>query len=82
MEALRPSTLGEMLDRTAHFYRARFLVFFGIAVIPAGVVLACAAGVFLFFAWIGSSGAKAADEVVGVMSILFFAACALVLLPL
>ncbi len=82
IEALRPSTLGEILDRTAHLYRARFLVFFGIAAIPAGVVLACAAGVFLSFAWMGSGGAKAGDEVVGVVAILFFAACGLVLLPL
>jgi hypothetical protein len=27
IEALRPSTLGEILDRTANLYRARFLVF-------------------------------------------------------
>jgi len=56
-ESLRPSNLGEILDRTLAFYRARFLVFFGIAVLPAGVVLAFASALFLFFAWLGSGAA-------------------------
>ena len=38
-EPLHPSTLSEILDRTAQIYRARFLVFLGIAVIPTGVLL-------------------------------------------
>ncbi|MGD0683209.1 MAG: hypothetical protein ABR990_14305, partial [Terracidiphilus sp.] len=33
-EPLRPLTLGEILDRTAQLYRARFLLFLGISVIP------------------------------------------------
>ncbi|MGA2809240.1 MAG: hypothetical protein ABSE87_14010 [Terracidiphilus sp.] len=56
-EPLRPSNLGEILDRSLAFYRARFLVFFGIAVLPAGVVLAFASALFLFFAWLGSGAA-------------------------
>jgi hypothetical protein len=46
-ETLRPSTLGEILDRTANLYRSRFLVFFGLAAIPAGVMLGCAGGMIL-----------------------------------
>jgi hypothetical protein len=82
IEPLRPSTLGEILDRTAHLYRSRFLVFFGIALIPAGTVLACAASVFLFFAWIGSAGVALGPGTVGVLSTVLFAVCTLILLPL
>jgi hypothetical protein len=32
---LRPMNLGEILDRTFEIYRARFLVFAGIAALPA-----------------------------------------------
>ena len=49
MSELRPSTLGEILDRTVSLYRARFLVFFGIASVPSGVVLAFVAGFVLLF---------------------------------
>ena len=52
---MRPANLGEILDRTASLYRSRFLVFVGIAAIPAGGVLFFAAGVFLLSAWVGSS---------------------------
>jgi hypothetical protein len=38
-EPLHPSTLSEILDRTAQIYRSRFLVFFGIAAIPTAVLL-------------------------------------------
>jgi hypothetical protein len=82
IEALRPATLGEILDRTAHLYRSRFLVFFGIAVVPAGTMLACAASVFLFFAWIGSAGVALGPATVGVLSMTLFAVCTLILLPL
>ena len=85
-EALRPSTLGEILDRTAHLYRARFLVFFGIAAMPAGIVLLCAAGVFLFFAWIGSWSGSAGQPVnpalVGAFSLLFLGGFSLMIVPL
>ena len=37
---LRPSTLGEILDRTAQMYRSHFLLYFGIAGISyAGVLV-------------------------------------------
>jgi Membrane domain of glycerophosphoryl diester phosphodiesterase len=38
-EPLHPSTLSEILDRTAQIYRSRFLVFLGIAAFPTGVLL-------------------------------------------
>ena len=50
-EPLHPSSLSEILDRTAQLYRARFLVFLGIASFPiALLVLYCAAAV-LFVSW-------------------------------
>jgi hypothetical protein len=51
---LRPSTLGEILDRTASLYRSRFLVFVGIASVPAGVVLGFVAAFCLVVAWTGA----------------------------
>jgi len=36
---LRPSSLGEILDRTAQMYRSHFLLYFGIAAIAASTVL-------------------------------------------
>ena len=82
IESLRPSTLGEILDRTADIYRARFLVFLGIAGLPAGVVLASAVVVFLFFLWIGVEAQSTNQALVGILAILFFAVGVLVLLPL
>jgi hypothetical protein len=56
-DRLHPMTLSEILDRTAHLYRSRFLIFFGIGVIPAGTVLVSAAALFTVLVWIGSAGA-------------------------
>jgi Membrane domain of glycerophosphoryl diester phosphodiesterase len=36
---LRPSSLGEILDRTAHMYRSHFLVYFGISAVASASVL-------------------------------------------
>lgn len=76
-EPLRPSNLGEILDRTAQLYRARFLVFFGIAAVPTALILVVASGVFLFFAWSGDLSSPAVGALAG-MSI---AAVALVAVP-
>jgi hypothetical protein len=54
-EPPRPSTLGEILDRTVQLYRSRFTVFFGIAAVPTAIVLVFASGVFLFFSWFGTN---------------------------
>src|SRR5215472_4878933 len=81
IDALRPSTLGEILDRTANLYRGRFLVFVGIASLPAGVILSCAVTAILFFIWMGTQGNAAGPLVVGVASILFAGIALLILLP-
>jgi hypothetical protein len=59
-EPLHPSTLSEILDRTAQIYRSRFLVFFGIAAIPTGVLLVFVAIVALLVLRVGpvNSGAS------------------------
>ena len=81
-EPLHPSTMGEILDRTVHLYRSRFLVFLGIAFIPTGVVLALFVVLFLSFALVGSSGASISPAVVGVVAFLVFGALFVVALPL
>jgi hypothetical protein len=63
-EPLHPLTLSEILDRTAQLYRSRFLLFLGIATLPAGTLFLFAAGIFGFIAWIGVNsrhGATVAD---------------------
>jgi hypothetical protein len=45
---LRPMNLGEILDRTFQIYRAKFLVFVGIAAIPALVMMALNFILFVF----------------------------------
>lgn len=82
IDPLRPSTLGEILDRTANLYRKRFLVFLGIAMMPAGVMLGCAAICVVFVAWLGTRGNAAGPVVVGVISIVFLALGGLIFLPL
>ncbi|HEY1806614.1 MAG TPA: glycerophosphoryl diester phosphodiesterase membrane domain-containing protein [Terracidiphilus sp.] len=49
-ERFRPSTLGEILDRTALLYRRNFWVFTGVACLPIGVIFAITAlaGVMIF----------------------------------
>ena len=72
-DRLHPMTLSEILDRTAQLYRSRFLVFFGIGVIPAGTVLVSAATLFAVLAWIGSAGAASSvpSMVLASMTFLF-----------
>ena len=84
-EPLHPSTLGEILDRTAHLYRSRFLVFLGIASIPTGVVLAFAMGIFSFIFWFGSFGIQGnqiVDPAAAAIAVMFFAVTVLVALPI
>lgn len=42
-ETFRPSTLGEILDRTAQLYRRHFWLFAGVAALPIGTVFALTA---------------------------------------
>ena len=39
-ETFRPSTLGEILDRTAQIYRRNFWLFAGVAALPIGAIMA------------------------------------------
>jgi len=80
-EPLHPLTLSEVLDRTAHIYRSRFLVFFGIGVLPAGTVFAFAAGIFAFMTWMGSR-TKHGGTVPDVAVWVFLAALLVLALPL
>ncbi|MGH9599528.1 MAG: DUF7544 domain-containing protein [Terracidiphilus sp.] len=54
-EALHPSTLSEILDRTVQIYRQRFLVFVGIAAVPTAAVLVPVCGLVLVAVWLGAS---------------------------
>lgn len=72
-EPLHPLSLSEILDRTAQLYRSRFLIFLGIAAIPAATVFVLAAAAFAFIAWMGSNarhGAAVSDSVVWMFLIL------------
>ncbi|MGA2754409.1 MAG: hypothetical protein ABSE53_11635 [Terracidiphilus sp.] len=42
-ETLRPSTLGEILDRTAQLYRRNFWLFAGVAALPIAIIIAVSA---------------------------------------
>ncbi len=82
-EPLRPFTLGEILDRTAQLYRARFLVFLGISLVPTGVTLALAFVVALFVGWWSWSGAASVSAEAGyVLVAVFSIVVALVALPI
>jgi MFS family permease len=60
--SLHPSSLGEILDRTAQLYRSRFFVFLGISVVPTVVVLVPFCGFFLLLAWLGSNSTSPPAE--------------------
>jgi hypothetical protein len=81
-EPLRPSTLGEILDRTAQLYRSRFLLFLGISIIPTGVIVVLACLVGLVVAWWSAAGAGTVPEKEGYILVAVFAiGVALVALP-
>jgi hypothetical protein len=65
-ETLHPSSLGEILDRTVQLYRARFLVFFGIAAVPTAVIVVVAAGIYLLVAWSGDFSNPAVGAFAGI----------------
>ncbi len=54
--ALRPMSLGEILDRTVQVYRKRFLAFVGIAAVPYALALFPLSAFLLLEFWFGSSG--------------------------
>lgn len=82
-ELLHPSTLSEILDRTAQLYRARFLLFLGIAILPMGVALALGCGIALVVVWWSAAGARSVSPGIGFVLVgLFSIAAALVALPI
>jgi hypothetical protein len=80
-EPFHPSSLSEILDRTAQLYRSRFLVFLGIAVIPTAALLVPFGGLFLFVEWYGPNGG-AHSPVAGMVAGLLLGALFLVALPI
>jgi hypothetical protein len=69
-EPLHPSSLSEILDRTAQIYRKSFLVFLGIAIIPTAALLVLGGGVILALVRLGSAGSGATGLMVaGVMAV-------------
>ena len=82
-EPLRPSSLGEILDRTAQLYRSRFLVFLGISVLPTAVVVVLLCVVGLVAAWWSAAGARSVSSEAGYVIVgLFAIAVALLALPI
>jgi hypothetical protein len=78
-EPLHPSGLSEILDRTAQIYRARFLIFLGIATIPTAVlVLPCGLGALLVV-W---TGEHTKNPMAGAMAGLGFVALGMIALPI
>ena len=80
-EPLHPSSLSEILDRTAQIYRSRFLVFLGIAVIPTLALVVFAAVAILGFSRLGSNGGSASPAMVGLIGVAFGFGLFLVVLP-
>jgi hypothetical protein len=86
-EALRPSTLGEILDRTAQLYRRNFWLFAGTAALPFAVMFALIAvavpvGIFAVPGIAGGAGnAGAVTAVAGAIGGIAFILAFLVVLP-
>jgi hypothetical protein len=80
-EPFHPSSLSEILDRTAQLYRSRFLVFLGIAVIPTAALMVPFGGLFLFIEWFGPKGG-AHSPVAGMVAGLLLGALFLIALPI
>jgi hypothetical protein len=82
-EPLHPSTLSEILDRTAQLYRARFLLFLGISILPTGIALVLTCGIALVVAWWSAAGARSVSSGTGFVLVgVFCIAAALVALPI
>ena len=80
-EPLHPSTLSEILDRTAQIYRSRFLVFLGIAVIPTAALLLFVGIAAVLILRLGPNAGNVPDAVVGFLALGFTAGLLLVVLP-
>jgi hypothetical protein len=71
-ESLRPSTLGEILDRTAQLYRSNFLLFAGVAALPTSVLIAVFAlgGALLGIVSVSTRGAMSPALLTGALVVL------------
>jgi hypothetical protein len=78
-ENFHPSTLSEILDRTAQIYRSRFLIFLGIAILPSAALMLPAGVGFLLSLW---SGFHRADMTSGVVAGLTIGALGLISMPI
>jgi hypothetical protein len=70
-ETLRPSTLGEILDRTFQLYRSNFWRFVGVGALPMLVALLLAVPVGAIFALLGIAVAARADSVTVIRAVTF-----------
>jgi hypothetical protein len=80
-EPLHPSSLSEILDRTAQIYRSRFLVFFGIAVLPTAILLVFAGVAALLILRVAPSSGSS-SPVAAVFAVLAGAIIFLIALPI
>ena len=80
-ERLHPSSLSEILDRTARIYRSRFLVFLGMAVPPAVILLLFASIAALLLLRV-APGAGSSSTLAGVFALVASAVLFLVALPI
>lgn len=78
-ERLHPLTLGEILDRTANLYRSRFLVYAGIAAVPAATMLLAFGTVALLLV---STGSAVTSRGVAIAAVALLVALGVLLLPL
>jgi uncharacterized membrane protein len=71
-ESLRPSSLGEILDRIAQLYRSNFLLFAGVAALPTGVLIAvfAIAGVMLAIVGVSARGTISPGLLTGALVVL------------
>ncbi len=81
IETPRPSTMGEILDRTAHIYRTRFLVFLGIAAMPTALLLVFVVASLLFFMWMGAVVKAPDPTAIGIAAMVVFLVGTMVFLP-
>lgn len=68
-ETLRPSTLGEILDRTVQLYRRNFLLFAGIGALPVGVMIALTVPAGALWALLFGTSGDYPDMKVGVFAV-------------
>lgn len=81
-EFVRPLRLGEILDRAVQLYRARFLVYLGLAIVPNAVLLFSWTGSILFLSWVSDKGeAPLAPATVGILALVYLAVLALFVAP-